>query len=317
MSKVEFNNRLAELEAQMLIDVGYLKASSLLDYNITEVKLIPYVIEAQELKLEPLIGTSLYRVLQGDNLDYKYRYLLDNHVGKALIHWALSAYLEVAPYQVAEGGVFKHLSTDSESVTNTEVNTMIQRERNKAESYAKRMIDFLELYKGDYPEYTACVSDGLKASRTLKHIGGLNLYNTTYPSDMGGSYRIGDCECGGTIVNSVCGTCGYDSTLFDIATYWGNSNETDITFDYTLLSEQSNTLPNEVIAQPVNDYFWIVSEKDFFIYQMDVKLPFVDFSDPNANTEIFVKDEYNGRFYYRVKIAETYENAVTFDIRLV
>ena len=48
-----------------------------------------------------------------------------------------------AAYQVANGGVFKHNSENSESVTKEEVDSLIDKHRNFAQFYTRRFIDFM------------------------------------------------------------------------------------------------------------------------------------------------------------------------------
>jgi len=312
MSKVIYNKRIAEIESLLLISPEYLKASTIIDYNITNSKLIPYILEAQELKLEPLIGTNLYDKLINPSSDYAYQYLLKNHVSRCLVNWSLAHYLEVASFSIAEGGVFKHLSTDSDVVDDREVNTMIQRSRNKAESYASRMIDFLEKYKSDYPEYTQCISDGIRASREVKHLGGLNLSPTYYPSDS----QRGCNTCGGVMIDNTCNSCSYDSDLFTVNMWWGSNSEVALGFDQTTLSNQSNKLEFEIVAQPTDNYYWIVSSKDIHISQLNTDIPLDDFSNVDILESVYVKGSDNGLYWIRIKMQDTYEEQVIFNIHI-
>jgi hypothetical protein len=62
-------------------------------------------------------------------------------------------YLPFAAYQIKNGGVFKHISENSESVDKSEVDYLVNKEREFAEYYTRRMIDYVTFHISDYPEY--------------------------------------------------------------------------------------------------------------------------------------------------------------------
>ena len=55
----------------------------------------------------------------------------------------MAEYLPFAAYTVANGGVFKHSSENSETATKEEVDSLIARERDYAEYYASRFVDYM------------------------------------------------------------------------------------------------------------------------------------------------------------------------------
>ncbi len=292
-NKTTYNNNILELSSKLLIDVEDLSAGTLVDLNIDPVKLVPYILEAQKLKLEPVIGTSLYRALQSPDRTWEYDYLVNNYVKDAMLHWALSDYLTVAPYSVANGGVFKHLPEDAETVSNTEVNTMTQRERYKAQEFGQRLVNFLDTYMSTYPEYTQCISDGLRSKRRIHHTGG---------------WVVG--------TSSNCGTgCSFDPTLFVTNTWFGSNNEVNMGFDLSGLT-QSSTIPNEVFAQPTAQYYWIVTEKLIAISQNEMEIPLGDINAPVVLENAFVTGTQDGKFWIRTVSLETYESIVEYNLNI-
>ena len=85
-NKLKYEARRNKLLSQCLISVEVISASSIVDFNIEVDKILPYILESQELRLEPLLGTALYRKLMGGNLSFEYQLLLDNYVVKYLLH---------------------------------------------------------------------------------------------------------------------------------------------------------------------------------------------------------------------------------------
>ena len=294
MSKVEFNRKILELEGQCIINESDLKASSLVDYNVDKVKLIPYIIEAQKLNLEPLIGTALVRALQDPDRPWEYDRLAKSYVYDCILHWALASYLQVAPYSVANGGVFKHLPEDAETVFDSEVQRMVQRERFKAQEFSDRLIKFLDNYRSNFPEYTKCISDGIKAKRMV---------------DFTAGWVFGSgADCGTT--------CPPVEDFFTASFYWGYNNTSTMGFDPETLENVLQTIPNEASVQPQSQYIWFVSSEDFSISQGGLPVPLGSFPSADADDETFVKGTQGGMTWIRSNIQDTYEQLTTYQINV-
>lgn len=120
-------------------------------------KFTQYIKIAQDIHIQNYIGTSLFNKLktdiEDDSISGNYSTLLTNYIKPMLIHWAMVEYLAFAPYTIANGGVFKHTSENSESVERNEVNFMIEKERDIAQHYTRRFIDYICLHTDLFPEY--------------------------------------------------------------------------------------------------------------------------------------------------------------------
>ena len=87
--------------------------------------------------------------LTGDYLD-----LVNDHVQPMLIHFAMAEYLPFAAYTIANGGVFKHGSENSETASKDEIDSLIARERDYAEYYATRFVEYMSFNASSkFPEY--------------------------------------------------------------------------------------------------------------------------------------------------------------------
>jgi hypothetical protein len=296
MDRTKFNDYISQYEGQLIIEPEYLAASSFIDLNIDQTRLIPYIIEAKRLKLEPLIGSALTRKLMITDLTFEYDLLKDRFLNYTLLHWALAEYLLVAPFSVSQGGVYKHQATDSENASSHDVATLVQHENYKADMFARRLIEFLNINESYYPEYSESVGDGLDATKTAKFTGGL-LVETSVA-----------CEAGG--VGAL------QPSIFSASTYYGNTTGSTKPFDYTTLSTSASTVPNNILVQPTSNYFWLVSSVELFLAQVGTDIPMVAWDDPDVNGAIFVKGLENDLWWIRVKIAETYEQAVQFDVHI-
>ena len=136
-----------------------LKRNSLVDGNVDTDKFIQFIKIAQQIHIQNYLGTALYDRISADviagTLTGNYLSLVNEYIKDMLIHFAMVDYLPFAAYQVANGGVFKHISENSESVTKNEVDTLIDKHRNFAQFYTRRFIDYICFNNTLFPEYNA------------------------------------------------------------------------------------------------------------------------------------------------------------------
>ncbi len=134
-----------------------LKRNSLIDGNVDVDKFIQFIKIAQQIHIQNYLGTALYDRISNDiiagTLTGDYLFLVNEYIKDMLIHFAMVDYLPFAAYQVANGGVFKHISENSESVTKNEVDTLIDKHRNFAQFYTRRFIDYICFNNNLFPEY--------------------------------------------------------------------------------------------------------------------------------------------------------------------
>jgi len=62
-------------------------------------------------------------------------------------------YLPFAAYTIANGGVYKHTSENSTSVEKNEVDFLVEKERNIAQYYTDRFINYMSYNQATFPEY--------------------------------------------------------------------------------------------------------------------------------------------------------------------
>ena len=129
-----------------------------MDGNVDTDKFIQYVKIAQDIHIQNYIGTDLYNKIQADilasTLTGDYLSLVNDHIKPMLIHWSMVEYLPFAAYTVANKGVFKHSSENAENVSKEEVDFLIEKERNTAQYYTDRFIDYMSFNASSkFPEY--------------------------------------------------------------------------------------------------------------------------------------------------------------------
>ena len=116
--------------------------NSILDGNVDTDKFIQFVKIAQEIHIRNYLGTDLYNKISTDIAGTGGASLTGN-------------YLTFAAYQIKNGGVFKHISENAESVSKNEVDFLVEKERDIAEYYTRRFIDYMSFNQSLFPEYTS------------------------------------------------------------------------------------------------------------------------------------------------------------------
>ena len=121
--------------------------NSIIDGNTDTDKFIQFIKIAQEIEVQNYLGTDLYNKISQDIIDGTltgdYLNLVNDYVQPMLIWWAQVSYLPYAAYQIKNGGVFKHTSENSESVSKSEVDYLVGKARDTAEYYTRRFIDYM------------------------------------------------------------------------------------------------------------------------------------------------------------------------------
>ena len=70
-----------------------------------------------------------------------------------VIHWAMVEILPFSAYTIANKGVFKHNSENSTGVDKSEIDYLVEKERQIAQNYTQKFIDYMIDNFTLYPEY--------------------------------------------------------------------------------------------------------------------------------------------------------------------
>lgn len=153
------------LQEVLFVSEEKLKSFTSINNNTSPLDLIPYVLQAQDIYLQNYIGATYYMQLKEQvrtsTVDADNMFLLDNYIGSALCNWALAMALPWLKYKIFNKSVMSPSSESAESITLDELNFLIEQARGTAETYTKRMIEWMVLHPGAYPKYiTPNVLDG-------------------------------------------------------------------------------------------------------------------------------------------------------------
>ena len=100
-----------------------------------------------------------------------YNNLLVNYIKQMLIHWAMVEYLPFAPYQIANKGVFKHTTENGDTIDSFGLNKLIDKEKDSAQLYTQRFIDYINANSGLFPEYNTYVNGRVQKDTDQDYFG--------------------------------------------------------------------------------------------------------------------------------------------------
>ena len=127
--------------------------------NLDVDKYISFVKIAQDVHIQSILGTDLLNKIKSDiaanTLANPYLALLTTYVKPMLIHWAMVEYLPFAAYTIANKGVYKHESENSQTVDKVEVDFLVEKQRQIAQHYTQRFIDYICFNMNSFPEYNS------------------------------------------------------------------------------------------------------------------------------------------------------------------
>lgn len=144
--------------AALFCDEDKLKSSTAINYNVDTAFLLPFLKIAQDKNMQVILGTDLYKKLQSDidggTLSGHYKSLVDNYIQDSIIHYALVEALPFISFQIKNGSVTQKNSENGTAASKSDLNWLIQKERDTAEFYGQRIVDHLCEYSSNFPEYS-------------------------------------------------------------------------------------------------------------------------------------------------------------------
>lgn len=141
----------------LFITLKELKQFTALNGNIENEKLEQFLKIAQDTHIYNYLGSKLFKKINDDivagTLSGNYETLLNDYIKPMVIHWAMVEIMPFVAYQIANKGVFKHNSENSTTVEKSEVDFLIEKERQIAQNYSQKFIDYMIVNYNLFPEY--------------------------------------------------------------------------------------------------------------------------------------------------------------------
>jgi hypothetical protein len=161
----------------LLITDTDLKKFTATNGNVDVDKFVQFIKIAQDIHIQNYLGTKLLEKIEADiiagTLAGNYLSLVNTYVKPMLIHWAMVEYLPFAAYTIANKGVYKHSSENSQNVDKNEVDFLTEKERSIAQHYTERFINYMSFNNNLFPEYNNNSNDDMYPDR-------MNNYTSWY-----------------------------------------------------------------------------------------------------------------------------------------
>ena len=146
----------------LLISEQKLKDSTAINLNVDVNILLPYVLQAQTLYIEPKLGTQLYEHIKGliqagtigDAGNVAYKTLLDDYISFVLVNYSFYHAIPYLRFKVENGNIYSKTSENGTALTTEESQSLREEISNTAQYYTERLIEYIRNNIGDYPEYS-------------------------------------------------------------------------------------------------------------------------------------------------------------------
>lgn len=120
-------------------------------------QLFPMIKVAQDIHIQPVLGSTLYLRLQdgidNNDLNNDEKALIDDYITDALIWFTMSMLPMVMGYQLFSKGFLQKTSEESNTPSRADLELLEQKYKSMAEFYNKRMIKYLQENYELYDEY--------------------------------------------------------------------------------------------------------------------------------------------------------------------
>ena len=142
----------------LFISESKLKSSTAINLNVDPNTILPYVLQAQRIYIEPKLGTTLYQKLETEitagTLAGAYKTLVDEYIGDCLPSLAFHMCIPYLRFKTENGNIYSKTSETGTALSTEEAQHLREEVRNTAEYYTERMIKYVTNNTSSFPEYS-------------------------------------------------------------------------------------------------------------------------------------------------------------------
>lgn len=165
------------------ISTTRLKKDTALGGSVDNNMLLPYILQAQDRFIFPILGTDLHQKLKdlitANTISGNYQILLETYIQPALVHFSFAEVLPYLRLRFVNNSVVAMNTEQGNSVTYEELKPLINRTEDIAEFYRQRLIDYLTNNTTLFAEYSTNTGADLNPT-TQNYYAGLNLDVQSY-----------------------------------------------------------------------------------------------------------------------------------------
>ena len=146
----------------LLISEQKLKDSTAINLNVDVNILLPYVLQAQTLYIEPKLGTQLYEHIKGliqagtiGNVgNAAYKTLLDDYISFVLVNYSFYHAIPYLRFKIENGNIYSKTSETGTALTTEESQSLREEISNTAQYYTEILIEYIRNNTSLFPEYS-------------------------------------------------------------------------------------------------------------------------------------------------------------------
>ena len=194
-------------QTALLISEQRVKQYTNLDNNVRMEEITPFIIQSQDLYLQPRLGTKFFDrlkagVIAGD-LSADEKSLLNDYISPMLAQYSVYMMLPGLKYKLVEKGIVSGTSEETAATSLQELEYLRNSTMETAQFYDERLRDHLrDLPAATFPEYAQPGTDGMSPDHQTAYFAGLvvpKYYNRRYEEACNCN---SDCDCiGGIPIN--------------------------------------------------------------------------------------------------------------------
>jgi hypothetical protein len=132
----------------LFISEKELKARSVINENVDLKLLMPTILDCQDMHIQPLLGTSLYKEIAEEIEDGAVsndnKILLEDYIQPALIKWVMAEIPVDLTYKFMNKTVGKKEGENVRAADLSEIHSLMDMNRKKAEWFSERLTGFLK-----------------------------------------------------------------------------------------------------------------------------------------------------------------------------
>jgi len=166
----------------LFISESKLKDSTAINLNVDPNTILPYILQAQRIYIEPKLGTTLYEKLEslitagtiGNVGNEAYKTLVDEYIGDCLPSWAFHMCIPYLRFKTENGNIYSKTSETGTALSTEEAQHLREEVRNNAEYFTERMIKYITNNITLFPEYNTNSGADISPDRNA-YYNGMNL----------------------------------------------------------------------------------------------------------------------------------------------
>ena len=180
---------------ELFISEQRLESLTAIHDNVEPDDLMPYVVQAQDVYIQDIVGTTLYNHLKnqiiGGTLTGAETTLIDDYLANTAANYALYMALPTLNYKFKNKAVLSPSAEEAVNVGLDELKYLRDSVLDTAQYYAQRAIDYLCNNESDFPTYqNPKASDGVLPNKNTQYNAGIFI-----PSSNRGCGSCGESDC--------------------------------------------------------------------------------------------------------------------------